>query len=69
MYFSLCSCIFFIRCQVSSNKTNLAGGTHVNSAVIALFAALVWHTQPIRESLESYSNYLLPILNPIFLKT
>nr|XP_047143287.1 zinc finger ZZ-type and EF-hand domain-containing protein 1 [Hydra vulgaris] len=49
---------FISRCKLLSNPLNLGGGEIVDSTINAVFAALIWHTQELREKVCSV------LLNP-----
>ena len=44
---------------VSGGGTQL-GGEEVTQATTAVFAALVWHTQALREDLQKYGTHVTP---------
>lgn len=46
---------FIQKCKEQS-KILPMGGENVASAVLAVFCALVWHTQQLREDLEKYGK-------------
>ena len=49
--------LFLQKCKEGS-KVLPMGGEKVTSAVLAVFSALVWHTQQLREDLEKFGKIL-----------
>ena len=52
-------CILWLRIRQHSCVlgTNLSvGGREVTEAIMAIFAALIWHTQSLREEIDAYGN-------------
>jgi hypothetical protein len=52
---------FLQKCREGSKMLPM-GGESVTAAVIAVFCALVWHTQQLREDLEKYGKIFLSLL-------
>ena len=50
----------FVRCQ-SSYTGQRIGGEILDSAVYAVFSALLWHTQELREMISSFGEFAYPI--------
>ena len=55
----------FSRCREQYHMPSV-GGELVNDAVMSVFAALLWHSQELREIIPNYGNWFMQIL-PFFL--
>ena len=50
--------MFFLYFRAKEHSKSLqVGGEHVDAAVTAVFAALVWHTQQLRDDFEKYGMF------------
>ncbi|XP_014663078.1 PREDICTED: zinc finger ZZ-type and EF-hand domain-containing protein 1-like [Priapulus caudatus] len=47
--------------QCRKSRRTRAGGAHVDAAIAAVFAALIWHTQQLREEVEQVAESEAPV--------
>jgi len=58
--------VFFLhRCKALFTGQKIGGGELMENAVNAVFSALIWHTQELREAVTAFGNQSI---NPLMLE-